>query len=158
MKKDFIGNIMNFQYTLENFSMLSQECRLRSKYLQDVFRLFNRRLVIPISFIEFMAFYAYADSLFYDFVGDTKSTIYYIRDGKSYKFSVENVKRGLQKTITINRLKLLESCFQDICIEIVGEDSVKEKQEIFERYNLTYYNKFTEYIHMMLDKERGQWE
>lgn len=156
--RTFIGRIVKFKYTIEVVSGMSSEVYLRTEYLREVFKLFNSRLEISISFIEFLVFYIYGDVLFYSFGEYIKTTTYYTSCGQCYKFQFTNVQRRFTKSITTKKLELLERCFQDTCIEHVGEDSVKEKQEIFERYNFTYCNKFTEYIHMMLANQKNQWE
>lgn len=156
--RTFIGRIVKFNYTTEVVSGMSSEVYLRTEYLREVFKLFNSCLENSISFLEFLVFYIYGDTLFYIFGEDIKTTTYYTSCGQCYKFQFTNVQRRFTKSITTKKLELLERCFQDTCIEHVGEAFVKDEQELFNRYNFTFCNKFASYTQIVLANEKNQWE
>lgn len=156
--RTFIGRIVKFKYTTEVVSGMSSEVSLRTEYLREVFKLFNSRLENSISFLEFLVFYTYGDVLFYSFGEDIKTTIYYTSCGQCYKFQFANVQRVFTRSINIKKLKLLERCFQDTCIEYVGEKFVKNEQELFNRYNFTFCNIFASYTQLVLANQKNQWE
>lgn len=156
--RTFIGRIVKFKYTTEVISGMSSEVYLRTEYLREVFKLFNSRLENFISFLEFLVFYTQGDALFYSFGVDIKTTIYYTSNGQCYRFQFTDVQRVSTESVTIKRLKFLERCFQETCIEYVGEEFVKEEQELFNRYNFTFCNKFIAYTQMVLANQKNQWE